>query len=235
LAVSHNATYLVGQYENHRFTPEKRGRLDFGRFYVPQFIQGPKGQRIMWAWAVTTRPRNEQIRVGWASMQTLPRVLSLAEDGTILFEPAKELQTLRHDHRRLENLQLDDSEQELPGVTGGQLEIDVTFQPQDAKSFGLVLDLSPRDAVVCYDVATGILNCNEYRAPVKLGPGEPLSLRIFFDRSIIEIFANNRVCLTGRIYPHAPEKVRARLFVNGGKATTSSLDTWRLRSIWEEK
>ncbi len=235
LTVSHNATYLVGGYKNHRFTPEKRGRLDFARFYVPQFIQGPKGRRIMWAWGVTTRPRDEQIRVGWASMQTLPRVLSLAEDGTILFEPAKELQMLRHDHRHLETLQLSDGEKKLLGVTGGQLEIDVTFQPQNAKSFGLVLDLSPKDAVICYDVATGILSCNEYKAPVKLDPGEPLSLRIFFDRSIIEIFANKSVCLTGRIYPDAPHKAKTRIFAEGGKATVSRLDAWRLYSIWDKK
>jgi beta-fructofuranosidase len=39
------------------------------------------------------------------------------------------------------------------------------------------------------------------RAPLALPAGEPLRLHIFVDRSIVEVFVNERVCLTSRIYP----------------------------------
>ena len=34
-----------------------------------------------------------------------------------------------------------------------------------------------------------------------LAEGETLKLQVFLDASVIEIFANDRVCLTSRIYP----------------------------------
>jgi beta-fructofuranosidase len=37
-------------------------------------------------------------------------------------------------------------------------------------------------------------------APLPLAAGEPLDLRIFLDRSVVEVFANGR-CLTTRLYP----------------------------------
>ena len=35
----------------------------------------------------------------------------------------------------------------------------------------------------------------------QLQPREPLKLRIFIDRSVVEVFANGRQCMTQRIYP----------------------------------
>ena len=38
-------------------------------------------------------------------------------------------------------------------------------------------------------------------APFRLAEGEALELRVFIDRSVIEVFANRRQCLTQRVYP----------------------------------
>ena len=60
LLLSNQATYLVGRYENHRFLPERRGRLDYGGVYVPQSILDDKGRRILWGspcWLVRRRRR----------------------------------------------------------------------------------------------------------------------------------------------------------------------------------
>ena len=75
LLLSNQATYLVGRYENHRFLPERRGRLDYGGVYVPQSVLDGKGRRISWGWVLETRGRDAQRQAGWAGMQTLPRVL----------------------------------------------------------------------------------------------------------------------------------------------------------------
>ena len=39
------------------------------------------------------------------------------------------------------------------------------------------------------------------RGPLELTAGEPLKIHIFVDRSVVEVFANNRQCLTKQIYP----------------------------------
>ena len=44
---------------------------------------------------------------GWSGVMSLPRVLSLAEDDTLLIEPAAELKALRLNHRQYGDIQLD--------------------------------------------------------------------------------------------------------------------------------
>jgi len=39
--------------------------------------------------------------------------------------------------------------------------------------------------------------------PFRLEPGETLTLRVLVDRSVIEVFANDRQAITRRIYPDA--------------------------------
>jgi beta-fructofuranosidase len=64
-----------------------------------------------------------------------------------------------------------------------------------------------------------------------LEAGEPLTLRVFVDRSVIEVFANGRLCLTSRVYPSATS-LGAALFVQGGSVDVPTLDIWTMRSIW---
>ena len=64
--------------------------------------------------------------------------------------------------------------------------------------------------------------------------GEALHLRIFIDRSIIEVFANDRQCLTLRVYPEREDSRGIVLFSRGRPARLRSLKVWQMRSIWPE-
>ncbi|MDE3001456.1 MAG: glycoside hydrolase family 32 protein, partial [Gemmatimonadota bacterium] len=64
--------------------------------------------------------------------------------------------------------------------------------------------------------------------PLDLAPGEPLVLRIFLDRSILEVFANRRQCVTQRIYPTRTDSMGVSLFARGGAARFKSLQAWSL-------
>ena len=66
------------------------------------------------------------------------------------------------------------------------------------------------------------------RAPLALQPREPLRLRVFIDRSVIEVFANDRQCMTQRIYPAHRDSLGVALFSNGGRARCTALDAWDL-------
>src|SRR5262249_38676352 len=63
-------------------------------------------------------------------------------------------------------------------------------------------------------------------------PGEPLRLHVFLDRSVVEVFANDRVCLSSRIYPTDPAALGLVLAVRGGKAHLRALDVWDVHTIW---
>ena len=62
-------------------------------------------------------------------------------------------------------------------------------------------------------------------APLSLTPGEPLELRVFLDRSVLEVFANGRQCLTQRIYPEGDDSLGTVLFSKGGRAV-ATIEAW---------
>ena len=64
--------------------------------------------------------------------------------------------------------------------------------------------------------------------PFELAPGERLTLRIFLDRSILEVFANRRQCVTQRIYPTRADSTGISLFARGGTARFHSMQAWTL-------
>jgi hypothetical protein len=64
--------------------------------------------------------------------------------------------------------------------------------------------------------------------PFELKPGEPLRLRVFLDRSVLEVFANGRQCLTQRIYPTCADSLGIKLISRSGSVKVKSLDAWDL-------
>ena len=55
-------------------------------------------------------------------------------------------------------------------------------------------------------------------APVYLAPGETLKLRVFIDKSVVEVFANDRQCLAVRVYPGREDSVGVSLRAQGADA-----------------
>lgn len=65
-------------------------------------------------------------------------------------------------------------------------------------------------------------------APFELSAGEALELRVFLDRSVLEVFANGRQCITQRIYPSRADSLGVRLFSRGGAARVNSVEAWEM-------
>ncbi len=72
-------------------------------------------------------------------------------------------------------------------------------------------------------------------APVYLAPGETLKLRVFIDKSVVEVFANDRQCLAVRVYPGREDSLGVSLRAQGADAALRSLDVWQMRSIYGER
>ena len=69
-------------------------------------------------------------------------------------------------------------------------------------------------------------------APVRLAPQEKLKLRIFVDRSVVEVFVNGRQCLAERVYPERADSLGVSLRAQGAAAVLESLDAWQMDSIY---
>ena len=249
--------YYIGIYANHRFYPEQHGRMNFGEFGVESghlcagftLLDG-LNRRIFFGWIPEGRRESVQRAAGWAGVMSLPRVLSLSDNGTLEIEPVPELAGLRRNHRRLTNLPIrPDTSIPLEGVEGDCLEILATFEPGDAEALGVkvrcspddneqtLIFYSPGDKSLALDAEQSSLNPDVVsygvqRGPLELAADEPLKLRIFLDRSVVEVFANNRQCLTKRIYPARKDSRGVQLFARGGSAKLRSIDVWQMAAIW---
>jgi sucrose-6-phosphate hydrolase SacC (GH32 family) len=65
-------------------------------------------------------------------------------------------------------------------------------------------------------------------APFQVPDGEPLRLRIYRDRSILEVFANDRICLTQRIFPTRADSTGVAVKATGGACRLRSYESWEL-------
>jgi beta-fructofuranosidase len=70
-------------------------------------------------------------------------------------------------------------------------------------------------------------------APVALAPDEPLNLRIFIDRSVVEVFVNGRQCVALRVYPGRDDSLGVSLRAQGEEAELKALDAWQMKNIYE--
>ena len=69
-------------------------------------------------------------------------------------------------------------------------------------------------------------------APTATTPGKPLRLRVFVDRSVVEVFVNGKLYLAMRVYPGRNDSVGVSVRAQGQEAVLKKLDAWQMRSIW---
>ena len=145
----------------------------------------------------------------------------------------------------------------LDGVGGKAVEVEAVIEPGDAREVGLYvlrssdgaertrISLYPQDhrrfdtSSMQIDISEGSVNPDVFArtpeiGPIKLAQGEPLRLRIFVDRSIVEVFANDRQCLTLRTYPEREDSIGVSVFARGNSARLASFDIWQMRSVWDQ-
>ena len=251
------AQYYIGTYANHRFTPERHGRMQFaqspgrrGVFCEGLTLKDENARRILFGRISEGRHEDVQRASGWSGVSTLPRVLSLSDDGTLRIDPATELAALRRNHRRVSDVLIGtNTSVRLEDFQGDCLEIAAILEGDGAEEFGLKVRCSPggeEQTLVRYcptysfvaldisrsSVSDDVRDREPQTGSLELDAGTPLELRVFVDRSIVEVFANGRQCLTARIYPDRPDSLGVELFSRGGKARVQSLDAWEMASIW---
>ncbi len=244
--------YWLGEYANHRYTPDAvPQRLDWGDvFYAPNSLRDPAGRWLMWGWIREARSRNQYAAAGWASCLTLPREIALDANNNLIVKPAAEMQQLRTDMLFAGEVCLAaDSANALNGLSGDRLEISCRVTAADCESIGIQFRRSPDGeqlTELVYNFSAHTLRLLRDRstdaAEVTLDPcecelmlaaGETLNLTIFLDNSVIEIYANDRLSLTSRIYPTREDAQGLCLYSSGGGGARAQVTIWQMGSIWQ--
>ncbi len=235
LLTSCGATFWhIGRYADHRFTKEKHGVTDGGNFYAAKTLVDGKGRRILFGWVTEGRPQEECNAAGWSGVLSLPRMLGIREDGTLSMTTPTELKALRRIKHSVSVKA--DSTKLLDGIRGHALEITARFKPSGAKRVGLLLRATPdqSECVSLYaDLEQKLLVAEDktgrhVQVAFDPKPGEEITLHVFLDHSVIEVFANDRACLTARSYTRNADADRIGVLSIG--TSECALEAWEMGS-----
>jgi beta-fructofuranosidase len=216
-------SYFVGTFDpaTARFTKEKEGRLDRSVEYkTVSFATDDRGRHVVYSWI---HPVNGQ---GWSNCFALPRMLTLGGDGHPVQTPVPELAKLRGEHVSVKDL----TGTRVIDIKGDTLEIEAVFGNADKDSCGLRVRRSD-DGTRALEIRYrgGILDVFGTQVPILTEGGDKtLSLHVFLDKSIIEVFINGGRQTVARVMVTPAGDLGIEAFAAG----TCSVDLWKLKCIW---
>jgi beta-fructofuranosidase len=251
--------YLLGDYDQQRdkFIVTAHGKFNFGAsnpagVHAPSAAPDGKDGVIVIFNMNPAKPTE-----GWNQIMTLPRRLTLAKNRDDLsIEPAGNIESLRGSKRHLGSRNLPaNREIVLEDVHGNAMELVAEINPKGSQMVELNVLRSPnkeeytriaffRDrgfrgqSLITIDSSYSSISPDvRSRAPetasLAFGREETLKLRVFIDRSVVEVFVNGKQCLALRVYPEREDSVGVSLRSQGQEAELRSLDAWQMRNIYQ--
>ena len=182
--------YFIGQLDltRYQFVPETHGILDAGSSYASNISVDDRGRTIQWLWGRTNTPPEK----GWNGCMTLPRLLSIGNDGFLRQLPPGEFESLRGaaisetgfdlipgEPVVLRRVQGDALELRAEVVVGGAADVAFDLRRSTEGKAGVTVRIS----------RTGLLTVGTTQIQVSRAL-ERYSLRIFLDKRVVEVYIN---------------------------------------------
>lgn len=188
---------------------------------------------------------SENHKMGYAHTYSLPREISLDSKGNLIQKPFSGLTAMRSETSfKMTDFNLS-AEKDLDPVKGRSLELSAKFVVGNG-DFGfsflgngeqkitlvyspntgmLSLDMSGINRIVNDGVFGGVYN---YALPTPVAVGEEMTLKVFVDHSIIDIFVNDTYAASVRVFPRDVDALKATAFVKNGSVKMTSLEAYVL-------
>ena len=188
---------------------------------------------------------SENYKMGYAHTYSLPREISFDSKGNLIQKPFSGLAAMRSETSfMMTDFDLT-AEKDLDPVQGRSLELSakfvvgngdfgfsflgngdkkvtLTYQPNSGM---LSLDMSGINRIVNDGVFGGVYN---YALPTPVAVGEEMTLKVFVDHSIIDIFVNDTYAASVRVFPRDVDAVKATAFAKNGSVKMTSLEAYVL-------
>ena len=256
LLIGQGNPYWVGSYDRQTmlFQPDYDDpkSMDNGTYYSfnPNMTddKGPGGSRrqLMHGWVTGPASPTKAVPY-WQGAHSIPRVLTLRGEYVVQ-QPIPEIEQLRGAHRQRKDVLVEPGKMDyLPDARGDALEIIAEFHAAQCKAtrFGLKLrasDDGQRCVRAWYEPKTDQFGADG--AVIKKASAwggitrqrsedEPIRLRVFLDRSILEVYCGG-TALTTRTFSD-PKALGIDLFAEGGSVPLKRLDVWEMRSMWSQR
>ena len=232
--VHHNG-YLLGQmdWDSLTFTPDNTQFhvLDFGfDSYAAECAANPEDQNkaTLVAWMGLPDAAYPTDEEDWSGCLTLPRELRV-RDRRLIQQPLEDLRALRGRSVDLEATDLLPRVCELELISrGGDLSIHLLAKSDGSGGLSIRYDDAAREITVDRSGLTHRFNVDQGEQRTRPLPKGLFHLRIFLDRSSVEIFVNDGdAVFSSRIFPVAGEE---RLRLEGD----ASVRVWHLKPAVED-
>ncbi len=221
--------YSLGEFDGRQHHAGDWHTLDHGKdFYATNTYFDERGRAILVGW----------IKAGekgkWAGCLSLPRLLTLAQNGDLRVAALPELERLRRAGQNY-TVQIERGSEHAGTAPffGESIEIKARFELQAAESFGLILSDDEGEHKIALDFPTQTITVLDESARLEFPPGAGATdLHVFIDQSVIEVFVNGREVFTKAFAPQLAENhaLRSAPFVLKGKGHFSA-EFWKLADI----
>lgn len=247
--------YFIGDFDGKTFTSDTddSGKvptkwLDYGKdhYATVSFSDAPDGRRTVIGWMSNWQYAPEVPTMQFRSANTLPREMGIfrAPDGQLYVSstPSPEVDALRGALvKSVSKTSLGSKARtySIPELC----EIDMEISPKKAESVEIELSNAAGEKVVMvYDAKSdslsfdrrksGIVDFSQDFPAVTVSPaytdGDKVGLRIFIDRSSIEVFGKDgRFAMTNLVFPNSPYS-RLSVRATGGSARLSDLKIYSI-------
>jgi sucrose-6-phosphate hydrolase SacC (GH32 family) len=219
------ASYWVGDWKDETFTPISADpqRLElFNHLLSPTPYRAADGRVITLGIIPDQRYPRETWKAGWAHLYSLPRVLSVDSAGRLHQTPLENIRKFSQPLFSAAQTLLDEAAYtNFPGASGTGVEINVQFRRGNSQSVFLLVRRSPdgqEQTELSYAWETGTMTLDRSRSSLNPEvrrdvqttqyrtdtPGA-LSLLLYLDESVIEVFVDGRSAFGTRVYPMLEE------------------------------
>ena len=235
-----------------KFTPDGNGvqYLEMGGISKDGFgllsptIYQKDGKTLLLGIVPDKLATQKNFEMGWAHNYSLPREISLAADGTLIQKPYSGLEGMRTETTCEKSGALTGIESLAP-VSGRQIELLGEFTVASGTCGFNFLKSGSQQASLTYDTERGTLTLDltqlqrEQRdpeatyngiyaitLPKKVNAGEKLTLHVYLDGSIADIFVNDTWAFSVRLFPKDAEATAAEVFASA--EMQASVKAWTL-------
>jgi beta-fructofuranosidase len=241
LCISHHlgCRYYLGDFKDEKYLPDFHAKMNWVNtnwegdpgglvYFAPESMLSGDGRRIMWAWLIT--------KASPTGVQSLPRELELPEDGILRIKPLKELEQLRYDGSTKENITVRGGDlYRFTEITGDAVELEINFSAPLPEEFEINLladDKGENRLSIKAGAVRKTLGIGSINPPFDLKEGEDLSLRIFIDKNLVEVFANERqaAALAHKYIRRHPNII---LYSRNSDLVVTKLNAWKMKTIYE--
>lgn len=201
--------YFVGDFDGHKFTceskPEVTKWMDYGKdhYATVTFDNAPNGRHVALAWMSNWQYANQVPTLQYRSANSIPRDLGLFEykgNTYCSVTPSEEITAARS---KKTSKSLSEACEMVANLKG-----DATITLSNSKGEKVVMTYKAKDETFSMDrTLSGKTDFSSDFAAITTAPvyGKMNKLRIFIDKSSIEVFDNDgKMAMTNLVFPTKP-------------------------------